>query len=100
MGRGGSSLLVLLMSVVLGIAIVSTAGVGVEPHDCNVSSDEVGVWGGGSSLFDLLTSVVFGVAIVSTDGVGVEIPDCNVSCGGTGVGRFSGLGILDVSSGG
>lgn len=57
------------------------------------------MWGG-SSLFDLLTSVVFGVAIVSTDGVGVEIPDCNVSCGGTGVGRFSGLGILDVSSGG
>lgn len=45
-GEGGSSLLVLLMSVVLGIAIVSTAGVGVEPHDCNVSSDEVGVCGG------------------------------------------------------
>jgi hypothetical protein len=51
-------------------------------------------------LFVLLTSVVLGVAIVSTAGVGVEIPDCNVSCEGAGVGRFSGLVILDVSSGG
>ena len=94
---------VLLTSVVLGVAIVSMAGVGVEIYDCNVSCDGVGVCVGGwgcSSLFVLLTSVVLGVAIVSTAGVGVEIPDCNVSCEGAGVGRFSGLAILDVSSGG
>ena len=48
MGGGGcSSLFVLLTSVVLGVAIVSTAGVGVEIHDCNVSCDGVGVCVGG-----------------------------------------------------
>ena len=46
-GWGCSSLFVLLTSVVLGVAIVSMAGVGVEIHDCNVSCDGVGVCVGG-----------------------------------------------------